>query len=388
MMGYELPPVGERVVLNRGINDQPFVVPGKAFYLDSGTSALVIALKAAVLRARSLKPLAEPEVLLPAYACPDLISAAVYAGIKPILIDFQYGSPRLDLDFLKSQIRAESVAIIAVNFLGLRENLPALRQVANEYDLALIEDNAQAVPFCQENKITGEAPIGDMAIMSFGRGKPISLLGGGLVYSCNENYFEALALLTESLKQDSSSRLKFLLKTTVYNLLINPYLYWVPASLPFLKIGKVAYKPFDHVRHMARVNRRILNANANGYLKRNYPEISLLNDGIKLLAEKNVVNLGAETLLQNENLLRYPILLPDSSSRDRVYLQLKKAGLGVTVMYGTPLNRMDDVQGLVGEGIYSNADDFSKRLLTLPVTQALSRAGIGKILRIINEAIE
>ena len=93
-MFYQLPPVGNRLCLNT-INDasvQPFLTLAASRFYQSGTAALAAAISAAKL----LKNKNYPEVILPAYACPDLVSAAVFAGVKPVLVDLEAERPWLD----------------------------------------------------------------------------------------------------------------------------------------------------------------------------------------------------------------------------------------------------------------------------------------------------
>ena len=126
-MFYQLPPVGNPICLSRA--DQPEVLL-QAFgyryqphYFASGTAALAAAITAAI----RLKAIDKPEVILPAYGCPDLISAVVFAGAKPVLVDFETDRPWMDLEQLLTKIRAQTVAIIAVNLFGISERLEQLR---------------------------------------------------------------------------------------------------------------------------------------------------------------------------------------------------------------------------------------------------------------------
>lgn len=88
-MFYQLPPVGHPVRLSDGHYDdsllQAVFSPYSPRFFDSGTAALA----ASILVSISKKATPEPEVILPAYGCPDLISAVVYAGAKPVLVDLE-----------------------------------------------------------------------------------------------------------------------------------------------------------------------------------------------------------------------------------------------------------------------------------------------------------
>ncbi len=82
--------------------------------LNSGTAALSLAMTIAAGSAEA----SSPEVILPAYGCPDLLAAAYYAGLRPVLADIQAASPRYQQAALETAITGDTVAIVAVNFLG------------------------------------------------------------------------------------------------------------------------------------------------------------------------------------------------------------------------------------------------------------------------------
>ena len=92
-MFYQLPPVGNPVRLSGGRHDesllQEIFSPYSPRFFDSGTSALA----ASVLVAINVKGASDPEVILPAYGCPDLISAVVFAGKRPVLVPIQADRP-------------------------------------------------------------------------------------------------------------------------------------------------------------------------------------------------------------------------------------------------------------------------------------------------------
>ena len=129
-MFYQLPPVGNPILLSGRNKDESVVesalLPYQPRFFDSGTSALA----AAILCAVGLKKVREPEVLLPAYGCPDLVSAVLYAGAKPVLVDLEVDRPWMDLDSLERKITANTVAIIGVALLGIQDRMEQLRVLA------------------------------------------------------------------------------------------------------------------------------------------------------------------------------------------------------------------------------------------------------------------
>ena len=113
-MFYQLPPVGNPVNLHVG--EQRPCQQGQADslaslfpcyqiqYYASGTAALAAAIIAAIKAKDDAAAAAEAEVIIPAYACPDLVSALLFAGAKPVLVDFEVASTWLDLTEVLSAI--------------------------------------------------------------------------------------------------------------------------------------------------------------------------------------------------------------------------------------------------------------------------------------------
>jgi len=260
-MLYQLPPVGNPVHLSaHAENSLPaFFSTSETLFYASGTAALAAAVKAALIDAG--KPEGnDAEIILPAYGCPDLVSAVICAGAKPVLVDLQANRPWMDLTLLAAAINVNTVAVIGVNLFGIAERWAQLRALAEQMGVVLIEDSAQYFPGINEQ----ENWQGDLVVFSFGRGKPVGLLGGGAVYARKSGFYELLPEVhtsPESLKQ----RVGFSLKAKLYNTMISPWLYWLPQSLPFLHLGETRYHALHDIKAMDSVRKKLLVANVSRY---------------------------------------------------------------------------------------------------------------------------
>jgi len=383
-MFYQLPPVGNPVRLSH--TDTPEVLfqildnNYQAHYFASGTAALAAAITAAI----RLKAVDKPEVILPAYGCPDLISAAVFAGAKPVLIDIEANRPWMDPGQLATKISRNTVAIIAVNLFGISERLEQLRPFAEQAGALLIEDSAQAFPGDAEQDIWQ----GDLVVLSFGRGKPVSLLGGGAVLS--RKGLAAGNLLPETATTADTGiwgQISFRLKAMLYNRMINPRLYWLPQALPFLHLGETRYHALTSIDAMSRAQLSILVANLKTY--RN-DKIPAQNNLMAMLKTINLENCGITDLPRackipkNRRLLRYPLLM-ESELRDSLYTQLRGAGLGPSQMYPAALPEIPGLESLLSDqGAFPGATSFAKQLLTLPTHQQVRQTDIDKIRQILS----
>lgn len=373
-MFYCLPPAGNTVQWSSASASEETVravfSPYSPFYYQSGTAALA----AALLVAKASKPVLNPEVIFPAYGCPDLISAAVYAGLQPVLVDFEADRPWLAIDNLQSQVNQNTVAIVAVNLLGISERFDELRPVADRVGALLIEDSAQAFPGKHESSCIWK---GDLVVLSFGRGKPVSLLGGGAVLVKDRALEQQLAAI-ETTRYEKVTVSGFRLKTALYNALLNPRLYWLPASLPFLHLGETRYHPLHAVSAIDQPGLGILAANVEAYQSRELIAQQQIGAIVGVHSEY-CIDLPARCATSPARpLLRYPVLV--KRRRDRVLAGLHKRGLGGSSMYQTVLPSIEGLDQILNCSLqYPNAAGFAVNFMTLPTHDRVTEKDLGMI---------
>ena len=366
MIRGDLPPVGN-TILTKPSTIIPSFDGFDAFYVDSGTSALALA----IIAAKQLQPeIAKPEVIVPAYCCPDLVSAAVYADTQVIVVDISPDDPAYDLEQLGEAINSNTIAVIAVNFLGIKERLAEIKNLLPSH-CHLIEDNAQNFEPLQ----APEQLVGDMVITSFGRGKPVSLLGGGLCL-VKEKLNQHLALINQIQPAQKSSLLKA--KIIAYNGLINPALYPLINRNPLLSIGETCYKSLAGICALDQQRLAWLSSNIQAYDRQNTSAQQALND---MFSKSKHVGLKSLALASNPRCgkaLRYPVLCQSENIRDQLLVALNRKGLGATAMYQRPLVDIPFMRELT-KGGGRTAACFSRRLITLPCHPSVTHHDVEKI---------
>ncbi len=313
-----------------------------------------------------------PEVLLPAYSCPDLISACVHSGAKPVLIDFIHQRPWMCLEQLERAITPDTIAVVAVRFLGISERTESIRNICDTHNLTFIEDSAQGFPLSD----LSEYWQGDFNIISFGRGKPLSLLGGGAVLTRNsDNYLP----LPDKKSITINEELKYRLKVGIYNLSIHPFLYGLITRIPGLNIGKTILKELTTIED---ISASIKNRFMANYIQ--YQSIANKSSQINLMLQETnndtIIDLAEVANHDfNQPLLRYPVLFSNLLERDNAYNKLFK--YGASLMYKQPLMEIDGVSKYLKKTTEHpvNAKIFSDRLLTLPTHTAVTQEIIDKI---------
>ena len=381
-MFYQLPPVGNPIRLFGSVSAAPllrdFFSPYTPRFFCSGTAALAAAIGAAI----RLKAVDVPEVILPAYGCPDLVSAAVFAGAKPILVDLVPERPWMDFDQLSSHINTSTVAIIAVNLFAIPERMVPLRKIADQASVLLIEDSAQAFPVTRDDSFWD----GDLVVLSFGRGKPVSLLGGGAVLFRDPALDGLIPEGVEKSSNGSGQQLLFWLQAILYNLMISPRLYWIPQGLPLLHLGETRYQPLASVAGMDPVRLGLLRKNINKYHSDNDDVSERLTELATVPGDagKDIIDLPVACRVpRHQRLLRYPLLV-QSERRDSIYQRLRYAGLGASRMYPSSLPGIPGLEVLLdGQADFPAAEDFSRRLLTLPTHTRLRSRDIRKMRHIL-----
>jgi dTDP-4-amino-4,6-dideoxygalactose transaminase len=115
------------------------------------------------------------------------------AGATPIFADVREDSYCIDLADVKRKLSPRTRAIIAVNLFGGPAELPALRALADEHGLILIEDNAQAPGATYGGRLTGT--IGHLGVFSLNCHKTIQCGEGGVVLTDDVRLDERLRLV-------------------------------------------------------------------------------------------------------------------------------------------------------------------------------------------------
>jgi dTDP-4-amino-4,6-dideoxygalactose transaminase len=143
------------------------------------------------LRAMGFKP--GDEVIHQVDTCSATAMAVMNAGVTPIFADISESTFMLDCSDVRNRIGPETRAVIATHMWGNPENVSALRTLAREGGLRLIEDACLGL-----GAVAGGRPAGswgDVGIFSFGCIKPIQTGEGGMIVTDDESMARELRSL-------------------------------------------------------------------------------------------------------------------------------------------------------------------------------------------------
>jgi len=138
---------------------------------DGGTGALTLAIKSCLAD----RPGAA--VALPAYGCYDLATAADGADAPVVLYDLVPETLAPDMDSLRRALDHPVGAVVLVHLYGIPVDPDPVRAAMAKSGAWLIEDAAQGGGASLGGRPLGS--FGDLAVLSFGRGKGITAGRGG-----------------------------------------------------------------------------------------------------------------------------------------------------------------------------------------------------------------
>jgi perosamine synthetase len=153
---------------------------------SSGTTALQLAVRASGVKEGD-------EVLVNTFTNVASILGIVYNGAKPVLVDSRKDTWSMDETQLESRINERTKAIIPVHIFGHPVKMDTVMDLANKYNLIVIEDAAEAHGAEFLGKKVGS--IGHLGCFSFLAGKIITSGEGGMVVTNDKFLAEKMKAL-------------------------------------------------------------------------------------------------------------------------------------------------------------------------------------------------
>jgi len=176
---------------------------------SNGTSALHIALLLAGVQDNDY-------VIVPNVTFIASVNSIKYTGADPILMDVDPGTWQMDLELLREFLEKETSqkgeervynktgrvirAIMPVHVLGNICDMDTLMDIANTYQIKVVEDSTESLGSYYKGKHTGG--FGLMGTFSFNGNKIITTGGGGVIVTNDEALAKKAKHLTTQAKSD------------------------------------------------------------------------------------------------------------------------------------------------------------------------------------------
>lgn len=145
--------------------------------VSNGTAALEVAVAALDIGDGD-------EVIMPAFTIISCAEAVVKRGGIPVLIDNDINTWNMNVDEIESKITNRTKAIMIVHIYGLPVDVQPVLELADKYNLKIIEDAAEMHGQTYKGKPCGS--FGDISIFSFYPNKHITTGEGGMVLTDDE----------------------------------------------------------------------------------------------------------------------------------------------------------------------------------------------------------
>lgn len=130
-------------------------------------------------------------------------NCVLYMGAKPVFVDVDPNTYNIDVSQIKSKITNKTKAIIPVHFTGQACDMDEIIKIANDHNLAIIEDGAHALGTRYKEQMIGS--IGDMTTFSFHPVKHITTGEGGAITTNNKKYYDKLCMFrTHGITRDNA----------------------------------------------------------------------------------------------------------------------------------------------------------------------------------------
>lgn len=312
--------------------------------VTNGTVALDVALKL-------LKVGPGDEVITSAFSFIASSNCILFQNAKPVFADIDPRTFNINPSDVVEKITSKTKVLIPVHMFGQPANMKVIKEIAEDNNLFLVEDAAQAHGAEYNGQKAGS--IGDVGCFSFYATKNMTTGEGGII-ATNDNELARRARLLINHGQS----MKYHHELLGYNYRMTELC---------AAIGCIQLKKLDEFN-----SQRINNA-------------QLLNHGIEKLTgltipyvDNNVKHVFHQYAIRVEK--SYPI------NRDSLFHSLTNRGIGVAVHYPYPIYRQPLYLKLgYGSITCPNTEDVCKRVISLPVHPLVDKNSIEYILSIIRK---
>jgi dTDP-4-amino-4,6-dideoxygalactose transaminase len=135
------------------------------------------------------------EVIVPSYTFPSTANAFRLRGARIVFADSQPHHPNMDAGLLDSLINERTRAIVPVHYAGMACDMDRIMELAEQHDLYVVEDAAQAINSYHKGRPLGS--IGDLGAISFHETKNLSAGEGGLLAVNREQFVKRAEIIRE-----------------------------------------------------------------------------------------------------------------------------------------------------------------------------------------------
>ncbi|MCC7552021.1 MAG: DegT/DnrJ/EryC1/StrS family aminotransferase [Methanobacterium sp.] len=305
-----------------------------AIAVSSGTTALHLALLAAGVGAGD-------EVITTPFSFAATGNCALYVGARPVFVDIDPKTYNINPELIKGAITEKTKAILPVHLYGQPAQMDSINTIAEEHDLVVIEDAAQAHGAMFQDKKVGS--LGDMGCFSFYPTKNMTTSEGGMITTNNPEMADKARILRAHGEKE-----RYQHEILGYNFRMTD----IAAS-----IGLVQLKKLD------------------GFNQKRIENAEYLTEHIKVLNGIKPPYVSPEV---RHVFHQYTIRVEDGK-RKYIMEYLNQEGIGTGIHYPIPIYKQKLYQDLGYHDKCPETEKAASEVLSLPVHPALSIEELEKI---------
>lgn len=296
-------------------------------------------------------------VFIPDFTFFSTGEVVAFAGATPIFVDVDRDTFNIDVNKLEiaiNKVISEGIfkprAIIPVDLFGLPANYPKIREIADKYNLLVLEDGAQGFG----GSINGKraCSFGDISTTSFFPAKPLGCYGdGGAIFTNSSEW----AALLRSLKVHGKGENKY----DNVRIGVNSRLDTIQAAILRVKLKALKNHELDDVNRIAvRYNEKL----------KDIVDVPVIPDGYY------------------SSFAQYTIKFSNSDQRNNMRMKFRENNIPSMVYYEKPMHKQ-----LAFQVFNANDNDFAvtntlcDTVLSLPMHPYLTDEDIDYIVNIIRD---
>lgn len=302
------------------------------------------------------------EVILPSYTFVSTANAFVLRGAKVVMADSRSDNPNIDEALLETLITPKTKAICVVHYAGVAVDMDPVMQLAEKYNLYVIEDCAQGIDGYYKGRPLGS--IGHLGAFSFHETKNIGSGEGGMLAINDEKLFAR----AEVVREKGTNRSAF------FRGEVNEYS-WVDVGSSFLPSEITAaflYAQLEQIDEIQTKRLKLWHA---------------YNDYFKKYEEEGLVQLPVVPEFTVNNANMFYMVMPDHAKRDELLAHLKQAGVSAVFHY-VPLHNSPFFLKKHDGRELTNCIRYSSQLLRLPLFYDLKPEEVAYICESVGEYLE
>lgn len=301
-----------------------FVDAKHAVAVNSGTASLHMALLAVGVTPGD-------QVIVPSFTFVATAEVVALVGATPIFVDIDPSTYNISPEKIEEAITKKTKAAIPVDLYGLSADMETIKEIAQNHDLTVIEDAAQAHGALYHGKPPGA--FGDITCWSFYASKNMTTGEGGMVTTNRDEFAERLRSIRVHGERES------------YKSSFLGHNYRMPEIEA--AIGYVQLQKLPKFVEKRRRNAKLLT---------------------ERLSEIKEIRLPTEPKGYKHSWYLYTVRLLNANAtvRNRILERLKKQGVGAEVYYHTPIHLMPYYRKF-GEYNLPETERAAEQAFSLPV---------------------